>query len=70
MDDHLTDSIGERATMKKSHTAIWAALSLGAISPIARAQTPPSPAVPVTIDNYNRAQSAKRNGRSAALSAV
>ncbi|HEX8880143.1 MAG TPA: hypothetical protein VF749_08955 [Candidatus Acidoferrum sp.] len=34
MDDHLTDSIGERATMKKSHTAIWAALSLGAISPI------------------------------------
>lgn len=43
--------------MKKSHMAIWMTLPLGAISPIARAQTPPSPAVPVTIDNYNRAQS-------------
>ena len=42
---------------KKIHTAIWVALSLGAISPIARVQTPSSPAVPVTIDNYNRAQS-------------
>ncbi len=43
--------------MKKIHTAIWMALSLGAISPIARTQTPSSPTVPVTIDNYNRAQS-------------
>jgi hypothetical protein len=41
--------------MKKIHTAIWIVLSLGTISPIAHAQT--SPAVPVTIDNYNRAQS-------------
>jgi hypothetical protein len=37
--------------------AITMALSLGAIGPIAHAQTPQSPAVPVTIDNYNRAQS-------------
>jgi hypothetical protein len=43
--------------MKKIHTAIWMALSLGAISPIAGTQTPSSPTVPVTIDNYNRAQS-------------
>jgi hypothetical protein len=41
--------------MKKIHTAIWMTLSLGAISPIALAQT--SLTVPVTIDNYNRAQS-------------
>src|SRR5882724_12666035 len=47
----------ERARMKKIHTAIWMALSLGAISPIAGAQTPSNPTVPVTIDNYNRAQS-------------
>ena len=38
-------------------TAIWMALSLGAMSSIARSQTASSPAVPVTIDNYNRAQS-------------
>jgi len=43
--------------MKKLHTAIWMALSLGTISPIAGGQTPSSPTVPVTIDNYNRAQS-------------
>jgi len=43
--------------MKKLHTAIWMALSLGTISPIAGAQTPSSPTVLVTIDNYNRAQS-------------
>src|SRR5215470_13042499 len=43
--------------MKKIHTAICMALSLGAMSPVARAQTPSSPTVPVTIDNYNRAQS-------------
>lgn len=41
----------------KKHTAIWMALSLGAISPIARTQKPSSQTVPVTIDNYNRAQS-------------
>jgi len=46
-----------KGKMKKIHTAIWMALSLGALSPIARAQTPSSPTVPVTIDNYNRAQS-------------
>ena len=57
MDDHLTHSFEEgRARMKKMYTAIWMVLSLGAISPIARAQTPSSPTVPVTIDNYNRAQ--------------
>lgn len=43
--------------MKNINTAIWMALSLGAISPIARAQTTSSPTVSVTIDNYNRAQS-------------
>ena len=42
--------------MKKMHTAICMALALGAISPITRTQTPPGPAAPVTIDNYNRAQ--------------
>jgi hypothetical protein len=36
---------------------IWLILSLAAMSPIARAQTTSSPTVPVTIDNYNRAQS-------------
>src|SRR6266404_4266411 len=46
-----------KGKMKKIHTAIWMALSLGAISPIAGTQTPSSPTVPVTIDNYNRAQS-------------
>src|ERR1700748_1665347 len=35
---------------------IWMALSLGATSPIALAQTPSIPTVSVTIDNYNRAQ--------------
>ena len=40
----------------KIRTAIWMALSMGAISPLARAQAPSSPTVPVTIDNYNRAQ--------------
>src|SRR5262249_55724761 len=43
--------------MKKIRTAIWVALSLGPISPIAHAQTSSSGTVPVTIDNYNRAQS-------------
>ena len=48
--------VEERVTMKKMHTAICMALALGAISPITRTQTPPGPAAPVTIDNYNRAQ--------------
>jgi len=39
------------------HTAIWMALSLAAIGPMAGAQTPSGRTVPVTIDNYNRAQS-------------
>jgi hypothetical protein len=43
----------------KIHTVIWMALSMGAISPLARAQAPSSPTVPVTIDNYNRAQTDK-----------
>jgi hypothetical protein len=43
--------------MNKIHTAIWMVLSLTATSHIALAQTPPGPTVPVTIDNYNRAQS-------------
>ena len=43
--------------MNKIHTAIWLTLSLAAMSPIALPQTPPGPTVPVTIDNYNRAQS-------------
>jgi hypothetical protein len=42
--------------MKKIHAAIWMALSLGATSSIALAQTPSIPTVSVTIDNYNRAQ--------------
>src|SRR5258707_6475335 len=46
-----------KGKMKKIQTAIWMAMSLGALSPIARAQPPSSPTVPVTIDNYNRAQS-------------
>lgn len=43
--------------MKKIHAAIWLTLSLGGIGSVGRAQTPPSATVPVTIDNYNRAQS-------------
>ena len=43
--------------MKKNHTAMWLTLSLAAMSAVARAQTPSSPTVPVTIDSYNRAQS-------------
>lgn len=43
--------------MKKTHTAMWLTLSLAAISAVALPQTPSSPTVPVTIDNYNRAQS-------------
>jgi hypothetical protein len=43
--------------MKKIHTATWLTLSLAAMSAVALPQTPSSPTVPVTIDNYNRAQS-------------
>lgn len=43
--------------MKKIHTAIWMSLLLAAIDLIAFAQKPSSLTVPVTIDNYNRAQS-------------
>ncbi|HZE69591.1 MAG TPA: DUF1254 domain-containing protein [Pyrinomonadaceae bacterium] len=43
--------------MKKFHTVIWIVLSLAAINSIALAQTLSDPTVPVTIDNYNRAQS-------------
>jgi hypothetical protein len=43
--------------MKKKHTAMWLTLSLAAMSAVARAQTPASPTLPVTIDSYNRAQS-------------
>src|SRR5258707_1618875 len=43
--------------MKKFHRVIWMVLSLAAINSIALAQTLSDPTVPVTIDNYNRAQS-------------
>src|SRR6266850_1877169 len=43
--------------MKNFHTVIWMVLSLAAINSIALAQTLSDPTVPVTIDNYNRAQS-------------
>jgi hypothetical protein len=47
----------ERARMKKNRMAVWMSLLLATISPITCAQTPSSSTVPVTIDNYNRAQS-------------
>lgn len=43
--------------MKRIHTAMWLTLALTAMSAVALPQTPSSPIVPVTIDNYNRAQS-------------
>jgi hypothetical protein len=43
--------------MKKIYISIWMSLLLAAINPIAFAQKPSSLTVPVTIDNYNRAQS-------------
>jgi hypothetical protein len=43
--------------LKRIHAAIGMALSLAAMSTVALAQTPSGAAVPVTIDNYNRAQS-------------
>lgn len=42
--------------MKKIDAAIWMGLSLLATSPVASTQTASGPPVPVTIDNYNRAQ--------------
>jgi len=49
--------IEDNARMKKIQTIIRMVLSLVAINSIAFAQTPSAPTVPVTIDNYNRAQS-------------
>lgn len=43
--------------MRSSRTQICATLSLAAMSSIALAQAPSGTAIPVTIDNYNRAQS-------------
>ncbi len=43
--------------MKRFLANMWTALSLMATSSLALAQTAPGPTVPVTIDNYNRAQS-------------
>ena len=48
--------VEERATMKKIRTKIWMAMSLAALGAVASAQQPPGPTVPVTVDNYNRAQ--------------
>jgi len=42
--------------MKKSNMKVLAALSLAVINSTLSAQTPASQGVPVTIDNYNRAQ--------------
>ena len=44
-------------TLKLHFAAMWMAMVLAVISPMALAQTPSGPTVPVTIDNYNRAQS-------------
>src|SRR5438105_1883750 len=46
-----------KGKMKKINAAIWMALSLGALSHIARAQTPSSPTVPVTIVHCDLGQS-------------
>jgi hypothetical protein len=43
--------------MRNSRTQICAALSLAATSSVALAQAPSGTAVPVTVDNYIRAQS-------------
>ena len=43
--------------MRKLCTAIVMVVSLLTMSAATRAQSPPGPAVPVTIDTYNRAQS-------------
>jgi hypothetical protein len=46
----------KNAMRKKIHTVIWMGWSLLATSPIAFTQTASGPTLPVTIDNYNRAQ--------------
>lgn len=56
MNEILDMFIEERTTMKKIHTNIWIAMALAAMCPVALAQPPSGPTVPVTIDNYNRAQ--------------
>jgi hypothetical protein len=45
-----------RNTMKKTHPRIMAAMSLVMVSSVASAQTPTSQTEPVTVENYNRAQ--------------
>jgi len=59
----------ESAAMRNFHTEICAASLLAATGSVALAQSPSGNAVPVTVDNYNRAQSdvyfdlnAKRGG--------
>jgi hypothetical protein len=47
----------ENAAMKNFGAPVCAALSLAATSSVALAQTPSPGAVPVTVDNYIRAQS-------------
>jgi hypothetical protein len=47
----------ENSAMRNFSTQICAALSLAATSSVALAQAPSGAAVPVTVDNYNRAQS-------------
>jgi hypothetical protein len=46
----------ESAAMKNFRTEICAASLLAATSSVALAQAPSGTAVPVTVDNYNRAQ--------------
>src|ERR1700756_2782944 len=47
----------ENAAMRNFHTKICAASLLAATSSVALAQSPSGTGVPVTVDNYNRAQS-------------
>ena len=47
--------------MTNFRTQLCAALSLAATSSVALAQAPSGTAVPVTVDNCNRAQSGSRN---------
>ncbi|MGF6852863.1 DUF1254 domain-containing protein [Paraburkholderia sp. CI3] len=46
----------ENASMTKLNVNILAGLSLAATASMALAQAPSGPSVPVTVDNYNRAQ--------------
>ena len=50
----------ESAAMRNFRTEICAASLLAATSSVALAQSPSGIAVPVTVDNYNRAQSDAR----------